>query len=257
MLADPVADELEDLLPLAGQCLRHGPVPPLPGVSASLAGSNTSSPPPYSGRRTKANTCSCPGPSHPPVILGTMRTRTAAESRSETLDTNRCSWSDASHDEHTFADRAFRGGPMTAATAAARTGSRPPTEGPSDIPAAAPRYGSLPAGGQPPPPRRRSHESHRRRPIHSGCQDPRVVAARAAALRRRHILLGVIAVGIAPGPGRSVGGAEQFGPGFARFHLGPVSPHDVCRRAGRHAVVHRRAARPPGGPPTDHDALSS
>jgi nucleoid-associated protein YgaU len=34
---------------------------------------------------------------------------------------------------------------------------------------------------------------HRRRPTPAGCDDPRV-AARAAALRRRHILLGVVAV---------------------------------------------------------------
>jgi len=34
---------------------------------------------------------------------------------------------------------------------------------------------------------------HRNRPVHLGCGDPRA-AARAAALRRRHILLGIVAL---------------------------------------------------------------
>ena len=37
--------------------------------------------------------------------------------------------------------------------------------------------------------------AHRPRPNHARCDDPRLVA-RAAALRRRHILLGVVAVGL-------------------------------------------------------------
>ena len=83
---------------------------------------------------------------------------------------------------------------MTAATAPARTA---PVRRPrAHTTYRRPRLGSsafrpVAAAVQPAP----AEGAHRRRPVHAGCDDPRV-AARAAALHRRHILLGVVAVGL-------------------------------------------------------------
>lgn len=68
--------------------------------------------------------------------------------------------------------------------------------------------------------------SHRIRPVHGRCDDPRA-AARAAALRRRHILLAVVAIGLlvalaAPWSGKGNGGLATPGPAPAT-----LSAHSV------------------------------
>ncbi|HXQ63021.1 MAG TPA: LysM peptidoglycan-binding domain-containing protein [Acidimicrobiales bacterium] len=57
---------------------------------------------------------------------------------------------------------------------------------------------------------------HRTRPTHAGCADPRA-AARAAAVRRRHILLAAVAVGLlvalaVPWGGKGGNGLASPGP---------------------------------------------
>jgi hypothetical protein len=81
-----------------------------------------------------------------------------------------------------------------------------------------PEPGSFRPGG---PDERRpgGGRSHRSRPVHPRCDDPRA-AARAAAVRRRHILLAVVAVALmvllaAPWSGKADGSLATPGPARA------------------------------------------
>jgi nucleoid-associated protein YgaU len=121
-----------------------------------------------------------------------------AEPRNVVLDTNRCSWSYGPYDEHTFEGHADGGHPVMATATAT---PRPVRTGPGRRPRVHTTYrrpmagsaGFRPGGAvaQPAP----VGVAHRPRSTHGGCDDPRAVA-RAAALRRRHIFLGVVAVGL-------------------------------------------------------------
>ncbi len=77
--------------------------------------------------------------------------------------------------------------------------------------------------GEPPAP---GTGPHRLRPVHPRCDDPRA-AARAAAVRRRHVLLGIVAVVAAvllavPSGGRGSAGLASPGPAPVGA---PLTPH--------------------------------
>jgi hypothetical protein len=145
-----------------------------------------------------------------------MRSRSSGRQRALVLDTNRCSWSDEPHDEHTFGIA----GPAGAMTPSSSLLADAPVERRQRSPRRPGQphttYRRAPArrDGQPtrhqrvepgpfvfrpggPVEGRNLPESgpHRLRPSHARCDDPRVTA-RAAALRRRHFLLAVVAVGL-------------------------------------------------------------
>jgi hypothetical protein len=123
-----------------------------------------------------------------------MRMRTIDLSVGQSLDTNRCSWSDGAHDEHTFEVLDAKSGPMSQVVVPTggagvqrrrrHTTYRKAESGASvfrpGTPAARHALGSV---------------GHRTRPTLGGCGDPRATA-RAAALRRRHMLLAVTALAL-------------------------------------------------------------
>ena len=118
------------------------------------------------------------------------------------VDTNRCSWSDGPHDEHTFGFESGAGSDPAAALTMAppspsatvdrpvrRRTHRAPTSTPAVFrPTARPAAPWAPVAPEVLAP-------HRARPVRFGCDDPRA-RARAAALRRRHVLLTVVAVAL-------------------------------------------------------------
>jgi hypothetical protein len=130
----------------------------------------------------------------PPGIVVAMRQRTNGTSTARTLDTNRCSWSDVGHDEHTFEVLDAGSGPVTLVTVSAggagvQRRRRHSTYRKTETGA---------SGFRPGTPAERSalgSAGHRTRPTLGGCGEPRT-AARAAAIRRRHVLLAVLALGL-------------------------------------------------------------
>jgi hypothetical protein len=138
-----------------------------------------------------------------------MRTRPFGSAGTAALDTNTCSWSDASHDEHTFEVADGRDEPVTASTMPVvdrpdRRSSRHTTYRRAETHRRREHtsYQRVEPGsfvfrpGGPVEGRKFSGTGpHRMRATHIRCDDPRTVA-RAAALRRRHVLLAVLAVAI-------------------------------------------------------------
>jgi hypothetical protein len=136
--------------------------------------------------------------------------------RSRRLDTNRCSCSYESYGEHTFGLRTAGG--EVVGTVAAPVGPSPvrPRRPHPTHRRPAPR--TFRPGG---PEERRLADgrSHRGRPVHPRCDDPRA-AARAAAVRRRHLLLALLAVALllalaAPWSGKADGSLATPGPAQA------------------------------------------
>jgi hypothetical protein len=124
-----------------------------------------------------------------------MRTQPVKQTpprRERWLDTNRCSWSYVSHDEHTFEAGDEEDEPVTVVAPVrpapsrrrSHTTYRRPGSGTVTFRPGGPLDRGEAVGGP-----------HRVRPVHGRCDDPRS-AARAAALRRRHILLALVAVAI-------------------------------------------------------------
>lgn len=109
-----------------------------------------------------------------------------------TLDTNRCSWSDEAYDEHTFG--IWNAGGRTVSPVVAPAGA--PRVEPRRRHTAYQRPESWAPAFRPGGPGERrvgAPAGHRARPIPSRCDNPRA-SARAAAVRRRHILLGIVAL---------------------------------------------------------------
>jgi nucleoid-associated protein YgaU len=142
-----------------------------------------------------------------------MRERTAQGQPGE-LDTNTCSWWDTSHDEHTFGFRNAGGRTVSTATVRKEDSAVRRRQRHTSHRRVEPGSYVFRPGG--PVESSTQGSVHRVRAVHARCDDPRT-AARAAAVRRRHILLAVLAVALlvtlaSPWSGRGKPGLTTPGP---------------------------------------------